>query len=210
MIKVLIVEDDTVTRESLTTYIEHHPGLSLAIAVDNAEAGIDALRLLPDRPDIILLDIGLPGMSGLEAIPSIKKVDPALDIIMFTTYEEEEKIFAALCAGACSYISKRTPLKTIMESIKTVHAGGSYMSPSIARKIANHFKPEQKPISTDQITDRQMEIIVCLVDGLSYKMIADKLNISIDTVRSHIKKIYKALQVNSSLEVVKKYTAGEL
>ncbi len=96
-----------------------------------------------------------------------------------------------------------------MESIKTVHAGGSYMSPSIARKIANHFRPATTRPKYN-LTDRQMDIIKCLVDGLSYKMIAAELHISIDTVRSHIKKIYKTLQVNSSLEVVRKYALGEL
>lgn len=210
MTNVLIVEDDKVTRESLTTYIGHFPDLRLLHAAVSAEEGIHFLRLNDEKPDILLLDIGLPGMSGLESIPSFKAIKPDLDIIMFTTYEEEEKIFAALCAGACSYISKRTPLKTIMESIKTVASGGSYMSPSIARKIANHFKPAPRPKANNDLTDRQMDIIHNLVDGLSYKMIADKLNISLDTVRHHIKNIYKVLQVNSKIEVVKKFNMGEV
>ena len=211
MTKILIVEDDTVTRESLVKYIELYPDLELAHAAVTAEDGIHKLRTASISPDILLLDVGLPGISGIESIPIFRGIKPDLDIIMFTTYEEEEKIFAALCAGACSYISKRTPLKTIMDSIKTVAQGGSYMSPSIARKIANHFQPKPKVNSSSNLlTDRQMEIIVNLVEGLSYKMIASKMNISLDTVRSHIRNIYKTLEVNSKIEVIKKYNLGEV
>jgi len=207
MIDVAIIEDDLVTRESLVSYIDVYPGVDLVFASISAEDGIDRLQGLEVKPRVMLLDIGLPGASGLDSIPKIKAHAPEMDLIMFTTFEEEEKIYAALCAGACSYISKRTPLSVIMDSIITVSQGGSYMSPSIARKIANHFKPKKPDF---QLTDRQTQIIEGLVEGLSYKMIANKYNISIDTVRSHIKKIYKLMEVNSSLEVVRKFNAGKI
>lgn len=208
MTNLMIVEDDAVTRESLIQYVDAYPNLQLTAAFESAEEAIDYARVHSDSIDVLLLDIGLPGISGLDSIGQFKDINAGLDIIMFTTYEEEDKIFTALCAGACSYISKRTPLKTIMESIVTVHQGGSYMSPSIARKIANHFLP--KPKVDSGLSKRQKEIVRALVEGLSYKMIASKLNISLDTVRSHIKNIYKTLQVNSSLEVVHKYNSGQI
>lgn len=208
MTNLMIVEDDAVTRKSLIQYVNAYPNLELVAAFESAEEGIAYARVHSDSIDVLLLDIGLPGISGLDSIGQFKDINAGLDIIMFTTYEEEDKIFTALCAGACSYISKRTPLKTIMESIVTVHQGGSYMSPSIARKIANHFLP--KPKVDSGLSKRQKEIVRALVEGLSYKMIASKLNISLDTVRSHIKNIYKTLQVNSSLEVVHKYNSGQI
>ena len=209
MVAVQIIEDDLITRESLEFYINHHAGIELWNSAGSAEEAISQLQQ-EGRPDVLLLDIGLPGKSGLESIVQFQELHPDVDIIMFTTYEEEEKIFEALCAGACSYISKRTPLKQIMETILIVSNGGSYMSPSIARKISNHFSSRSKQKVEFSPSARQMEIIKCLVDGLSYKMIAAHLHISLDTVRSHIKKIYKLLKVNSSLEVVKKYNSGKI
>lgn len=210
MIRVSIIEDDRTTRESLVTYMTETPGLEITQVSVNAEDGLHAMRTTMIKPDVLVLDIGLPGMSGLEAIAPLKEAHPELDIIMFTTYEEEDKIFSALCAGATSYISKRTPLKTIVDSVITVANGGSYMSPRIARKVANHFKPKAKSSNHEKLTVRQMEITESVVDGLSYKMIAAKLHISVDTVRSHIKKIYKTLEINSKMELVKKYNQGDV
>lgn len=210
MVNIVIVEDDTITRQSLEEYLDSMAGFHVVSSYGNAEDALHALRTnAVDHPDLMLLDIGLPGMTGLEALPSFREVNDKIDIVMFTTYDEEEKVFAALCAGACSYISKRTSLKVIGESLRVISQGGSYMSPNIARIVANHFHPKQTTPST-KISDRQMEIVKCLVNGLSYKMIAEELNISIDTVRTHIKRIYKALQVRSSLEVVNLFNAGKL
>lgn len=127
----------------------------------------------------------------------------------YPPYEENDKIFQALSSGACSYISKKTSLKVIMDAIFTVHRGGSYMSPSIARKIVQHFMPI-KAVNKTQLTDRQMQIVKELAEGYSYKMIASNLDISIDTVRTHIKKIYRSLEVNSKIEVVNLYRDGKL
>jgi DNA-binding NarL/FixJ family response regulator len=205
-IQLAIIEDDAVIRESLESYLGAHPAIQISLAAGSVEdflemAAQPAVR--PPQADVLLLDIGLPGMSGIEGIRHIRQRFPDADIVMLTTYEEDDKIFKSLCSGACSYISKRTPLPTIQEAVFTVHRGGSFMSPSIARKVAQHFMPKQRK-ETDILSPRQQQIVEGLVDGLSYKLIADKLSISIDTVRDHIKHIYKTLEVNSKAEVIRR------
>lgn len=153
-------------------------------------------------PDILLLDINLLGMSGIVGIPLLLNELPDVDIIMLTTFEDNDSIFKALCAGACSYLSKKTPLKKIQEAIEVVYDGGSYMSPSIARKIVNRYAPKRHQQTI--LTTRQKEIVDGIVAGKSYKMIADDLFVSLDTVRSHIKNIYKALKINCKAELIKK------
>jgi DNA-binding NarL/FixJ family response regulator len=159
--------------------------------------------------DMLLLDIGLPDMNGIEGIPIIKKMYPEIDIIMLTTYEENEQIFEALCAGACSYISKRSSLAQITEALKIVADGGSYMSPSIARKISEHFNLQQKKTKI-KVTTRQKEIIQLVADGKSYKQIAEICFISLNTVRSHLKKIYALLDVNNKVDLIRKLNDGEI
>lgn len=205
---VIIVEDHQITRESLVQYFVSESEINVVYATDTVESALSFLRNSKMKPQLMLLDIGLPGMSGLEAIPIVKALVENIDIVMFTNFDEDEMIFSALCSGAVSYISKRTPLKTIAAALKVVHEGGSYMSPQIARKVTNHFHIKRQ--KSKQLTDRQMEIVHGLVEGKSYKMIAADLFISIETVRTHIKRIYKTLQVNSSLELVKKYNSGNI
>ncbi len=197
-----IVEDDPVVRESLVTFLSSHPELDIAMAVRSAEDFFHELKGSVVKPDILLLDINLPGLSGLDALPFIREKVPQADIIMLTTFEDNEKIFTALCSGACSYLSKRTPIKKILEAVLTVSQGGSYMSPAIARKVVNHFAP--KPKKETPLSPRQQQIVDGIVAGKSYKMIASDLFISIDTVRTHIKKIYRVLQINSKAELIRK------
>lgn len=203
-IALAIVEDDPIIRESLRTFLGGDPQFDLLYTAVSMEDFLQTLeqdaRLVPS---VIMLDIQLPGQSGIEGIPAIKKLRPGVDIIMLTTFEESEKIFAALCAGACSYLSKRVSLVTIRDAIVTVHRGGSYMSPSIARKVVEHFAPMPKK-EDGPLTSRQQEIVDCIVNGLSYKMAADKLGISLDTVRTHIKHIYQILEINSKGELIKR------
>ncbi len=203
-IPLAIVEDDPIIRESLRTFLGGDPQFELVYTAVSMEDFLQALeqdaRL---TPSVILLDIQLPGQSGIEGIPSIKKLRPGIDIIMLTTFEESDKIFAALCAGACSYLSKRVSLVTIRDAILTVHRGGSYMSPSIARKVVEHFAPAPKK-EDGPLTQRQQEIVDCIVNGLSYKMTGDKLGISLDTVRTHIKHIYQVLEINSKGELIRR------
>lgn len=205
-INVGIIEDNKTINQSLVASINMYPALELCFSAFSAEEGLEQIQKNECSPDIILLDIGLPKMDGISAIPLIKKELADVDIIMLTAFDEEEKIFSALSSGACSYLAKNTSLKIIMDSIFTVYRGGSYMSPSIARKIANHFSPSrEKHNNLSHLTPRQLDVVKGLAEGLSYKLIADKNNISIDTVRSHIKKVYKQLQVNSKMEVVNMY-----
>jgi DNA-binding NarL/FixJ family response regulator len=159
--------------------------------------------------DILIADIGLPGMSGIEGIKKLREKNTEVDIIMFTVYNDSEKIFNSLCAGASGYLLKSTPLSEIKKSVDIIVKGGSIMSPSIARKVMDSFsaKPKKKDYS---LTIRENEVIQGLVDGLSYKLIAERLAISIDTVRCYIKSIYKKLYVNSKSEVIKKAFYGEI
>ncbi len=203
-IALAIVEDDPIVRDSLRTFLGDDPQFDLQYAAASMEDFLHTLRNDPRvSPAIILLDIQLPGISGIEGIPGIKKNLPNVDIIMLTTFEESDQIFAALCAGACSYLSKRVSLLTIRDTILTVSRGGSYMSPSIARKVAEHFMPKPRK-DAGLLTPRQQEIVTCIVDGLSYKMTADRLDISLDTVRTHIKHIYQSLEINSKGELIRK------
>ncbi len=209
-IKLAIVEDEPIVRESLVTFLSSRPDIEVIAEVDSVEnflAYTEGHNVV--LPNIMLLDIGLPGMNGLEGIREIKKVSSGTEIIMLTTYEESDKIFKALCAGACSYLSKRAPLTGILEAITVVANGGSYMSPAIARKVITYFNPAERS-KTELLTPRQQQIVAGLVDGLSYKMIADKYIISIETVRDHIKKIYKKLQINSKAELIKLSVDGQI
>jgi DNA-binding NarL/FixJ family response regulator len=206
-IKLGIVEDEPLVLENLTIFFEHQPDIEVVLTANSVEDFLEKVE--GTSLDVLLLDIGLPGMSGLEAIRIIKNFNPAPDVLMLTSFDDSDKVFKALCAGADAYLLKRTPLQSIREAIITVHKGGSYMSPSIARKVINYFAP--KNTSKDELlTSRQLQIVEGLVDGLSYKMIADKYLISVETVRDHIKKIYKKLHVNSKAEVIKKRLSGEI
>lgn len=210
LIKIGIVEDEPVIRESLVSFLGVHTGIEIGLVSVSIEDFIEQAKSgLPIELNLILLDIGLPGMTGIEGIRHIRKIYAEADIVMLTTFEQDDNIFKALCAGACSYISKRTSLAQIREALFVVHRGGSYMSPSIARKIAKHFMPKEKS-KGDVLTPRQKQIVDALVDGLSYKMIGDKLSISLDTVRDHIKRIYRTLEVNSKSEIIRKSLSGEI
>ena len=210
-IKLAVVEDDPVIKESLETLFNMNRAIDLKIAAGSVELFMDAFeKLNAEDIGMVLLDIGLPGMSGLDGIAKIKTKFPEVDIVMFTTFEEEDKIFKALCNGACSYITKRTSLMKLTEALFTIHRGGSYMSPSIARKVVQYFAPKPKVETKSTLTTRQREIVDLIVEGLSYKMVADKLSISIETVRDHIKKIYRTLHINSKGELIKKSLDGSI
>ena len=202
-----IIEDIDDIREALTEYFRQQPEFQSVIAVDSMEAFFE---LIGDGqiPDLILSDIGLPGMSGIEGIKKIKDRYPETDIIMLTVFNNSERIFKSICAGATGYAIKGTPLPELKKGILEVKAGGSFMTPSIARKVLEHFAPKKSP--EDQLTAKELQIIHALTEGLSYKLIADRISVSIDTVRFHIKNIYRKLQVNSKAEVIGKYHKGEL
>lgn len=207
-IKLAIIEDDELIQESLNDFFDAQPHIDCLQISSSVEGFLKVIMTSEMEPNIILLDINLLGMSGIKGIPLLINELPKVDIIMLTTFEDNDSIYKALCAGACSYLSKKTPLKKILEAVEVVHNGGSYMSPSIARKIVNRFAPKQN--RSEVLTPRQKDIVAGIVDGKSYKMIANDLFVSLDTVRSHIKNIYKALEINSKAELIKKSYDNEL
>ncbi|MBP6811854.1 MAG: response regulator transcription factor [Haliscomenobacter sp.] len=206
--KISIIEDNKVVRENVSKFVGFHEEFELCQVHGSVESFLHVLNINPSlQSDILILDIGLPGLSGLEAIPLILERLPQQDIIMLTTYEEEDVILKALCSGACSYISKKASLDEIVEALRIVANGGSYMSPSIAREIVNHLMGGRVS-KASILSDRQKEILEKLVDGKSYATISTELFISIETVRSHVKKLYKVLQVNNKTEAITQYMKG--
>lgn len=208
MIKITLIEDDAIIRRNLKLYIEFQDDMQVVSVHESVEDFLKQHQKADLNPEVLILDIGLPGISGLDGIELVKKIYADIDIIMLTTYDDEDKIIKALSSGACSYLSKKTPLEQIMNSIRIVVDGGSYMSPSIARKLSLHlFNKKHKP-SAQRLSSKQEEVMKGLVDGLSYKELASKMEISIDTVRTHIKRIYTVLHVNSKAGAVSKYLKG--
>jgi DNA-binding NarL/FixJ family response regulator len=205
---ISIIEDNKVIRDNLTKFIGFHEEFELGIIHGSVESFFQALQINPHlTTDILLLDIGLPGMSGLDAIPLLLEKIPQMNIVILTTYEEEDMIVKALCSGACSYISKKASLAEIVDALRIVINGGSYMSPSIAREIVNHLMGGKVSKATI-LSDRQKQILKMLVDGKSYAAISAELFISVETVRSHIKKMYKVLHVNNKTEAITQYMKG--
>lgn len=214
MITVGIVEDDKDIRTGIQKYLSHQKEFLCEVVGESVEEFLAKAKHV-EFPEVILSDIGLPGMSGIDGMRLIKEEHPDTDIIMLTVYNDWQKIFDSLRAGASGYLIKNTPLAEIKKAIETVRAGGSVMSPEIARKVMEHFNsPESQQAVKSQpeslLTPKEKEIVIGLVDGLSYKLLADRMNISIDTIRFHIKNIYKKLHVNSKAEVISKSLRGEI
>ncbi len=211
MAVVGIVEDNTKIRDLIQRYLDMQDEIDCPVAVDSVEEMLEYLEN-HNPPDVLLMDIQLPGMSGIQGIGIIKQKYPDMEIIMLTIYHDSHKIFDSLVAGASGYLLKHTSLPEIKESIQTLLNGGAPMSPQIARKVIGHFKKPKKKASEEDygLTPREQDIINGLVDGLSYKLIADRYDISIDTVRAHIRNIYRKLHVNSKAEVIAKSLRGEI
>lgn len=202
-IHVVIVEDNKIINDSLTSLINRSPGFACVGSFQDCESMLK--RIEEVRADILLMDIKLPGMNGIEGVKKVKQLLPELNILMLTVHEENELIFDALCAGACGYLVKKTHPERLLEAIQEAHEGGAPMSSHIARKVTQFFQ-ETKTLSEDSalLTDRELEILKELIKGKTYYSIAMTLNISKDTVRFHIKRIYKKLHVHSQAEAVAK------
>lgn len=207
MISLGIIEDDPLVRESLAAFLSTQEDIRCVLVSGSVEDFFKKAETVP-RLDIVLSDIGLPGINGLKAIPMIKKLYAGASIIMLSVYADSDRIFNALCAGAVGYLQKGMPLTEISSSIKTIYNGGSVMSPAIARKVVEYFAP--KRTYNEPLTARERQVITGIVDGLSYKMIAGRLNITLETVRQHIKNIYRKLHVNSKAELILRSTRGDL
>ncbi|MFI5185566.1 MAG: response regulator [Chitinophagales bacterium] len=202
MIHVVIIEDIPEIREGLQMLINGSDGFSCKNTFAAAEPAINELPLL--NPDVVLMDIHLPGISGIEAVRKLKSLCDGTQFIMSTVYEDDENIFESLKAGASGYLLKKTAPSKILDAIVEVHNGGSPMSSQIARKVIASFQHKDSIDETDVLTPKEKEILKQLAKGLRYKEIADEMKISIETVRSHARKIYEKLQVQSRTEALNK------
>ncbi|HNS12165.1 MAG TPA: response regulator transcription factor [Bacteroidia bacterium] len=199
MITIALVDDNHDLREGMQIAIKEHPDEFECLgAFSNAE---DALSYIPNlKPQVVLMDIKLPGISGIDCVRKLKTLLPGIDVIMLTIFAEDKTVFDSLCAGACGYITKNASPDEILDAVREVRLGGAPMSPRIARMVVKSFNN----FMTSVLTDREQEVLMLMSGGNSYKMTADQLNISHDTVRFHIKNIYKKLEVHSLQEAFAK------
>jgi DNA-binding NarL/FixJ family response regulator len=215
MIRLAILEDDQLIRETLAAFFSRQPDFTCILAADSVRQFFEQAAAFTGTggdgnaaPDIVLVDIGLPGQSGIEAIPLIKKSFRDASVVIFSVYTDSDRIFKALCAGAVGYLQKDTKLEEVLKAVRLIQEGGSAMSPAIARKVMEYFAPRR--VFNDPLTAKERQVVAAMVDGLSYKMIADRLGIALETVRQHIKNIYRKLQVNSKGEVIARSIRGEI
>ncbi|MFZ0456292.1 MAG: response regulator transcription factor [Ignavibacteriaceae bacterium] len=205
MIRVAVVEDNNAIREGLKILIDGTEGYSCIGAYSECERMLKNIEKV--NPDVLLMDLGLPGIDGVEGIRKVKVILPELTILVLTIYEENDRIFDALCAGASGYLVKKTPPSKLLEAIREAYEGGAPMSSQIARKVIEFFqnKKTSSPHKNDYVlTPREKEILSGLVEGHNFKAIADSLFISIETVRFHFRNIYRKLHVHSQSEAVAK------
>jgi DNA-binding NarL/FixJ family response regulator len=206
MIKVVVVEDNKNIREGLKILIDGTENYSCPAVFADCESMIKNIKKI--NPHVLLMDIGLPGINGIEGIKQVKSFLPELAILVLTVYEENDLVFDALCAGACGYLVKKTPPSKLLEAIKEAYDGGAPMSSHIARKVITFFQQQKKTGGKDsqsyQLTSREKSILGYLVEGYSAKAISDESSISIETVRFHFRNIYRKLHVHSQAEAVVK------
>jgi len=202
-IRLAIVEDLDEVREGLRNYLKRTDDFELLGDYQTAEEAIPVI--LSSLPDIVIMDIHLPGMNGIECIRKLRPDCPETQYMMFTVYENDDKVFEALQAGASGYLLKHTPLSQLAEALKELHAGGSPMSVHVARKLVKVFQsPPKSHPEVDLLSEREYEVLQLLSNGLLYKEISDQLSISIHTVRQHIHKIYEKLHVQNRTEALNK------
>jgi DNA-binding NarL/FixJ family response regulator len=207
-IKVSIVDDDAGQRESIAQFLETARGFECVSTYASASAAIE--RLPGDHPDVVLMDINMPRINGIECTRRLKTAAPSLQILMLTVYEDADKIFDALSAGASGYLLKRADPAKLLESIREVHAGGSPMSGSIARKVVQSFQKDATPDrQTDFLSTRERQVLEFLARGYAYKQIGEELGVSMDTTRTYIRRIYEKLHVHSRTEAVVRFLEQE-
>jgi DNA-binding NarL/FixJ family response regulator len=201
-IRVAIVEDDRAVREGLGMIIGATPGYECIGRFFSVE---DAFRAMSDAPDVLLLDIHLPGMLGSEAVRVFREKFPSMHVLMLTVYDGQDKVFESICNGACGYLLKKTPPAKLLEAIREAHEGGAPMSPEIARKVITLFQQSGPPEKLDEpLTPQETRLLKLLSEGYSYQNSAGQMNISINTVRNYIRSIYEKLHVNTKSEAVSK------
>jgi len=202
-IRITLVEDDEILRASLCETVQDNDDLVLAGAHSDAEHFLEQVAV--ERPDVVIMDINLPGMSGIEAVRRCKVNNPALQFLMSTVQDDDESLFEALCAGATGYLVKSAAPEVLVSAVKDLHAGGSPMGPGIARRVLRSFAQQHLPHpALARLTERERQILDQLAQGYRYKEIADSLYLSIDTVRTHIRNLYGKLEVSSRTDALNK------
>jgi len=209
-IKVCIFDDNKNILQSLQLLLQGNDEIEVTGVYENANNIEEALII--SEPDVVLMDIEMPGINGIEAAQQIKKSNAAITVIMQTIFEDEDRVFSSILAGASGYLTKDSPPLTIIDAIKDAYKGGTPMTPCIAKKIIQQFQVQNKTVSPEEynLTSKETEVLRLLADGLSYKMIANKLNMGYDTAHTHIKSIYRKLHVASMGEAISKAIRGKI
>lgn len=207
-LRIVIFEDNTDLRDSMSMILDAVDDFELTGSYSNAQRLVS--RIEQSKPDVILMDINMPGKSGIEATKEIRSHYPHIKVLMQTVFDEDDKVFASLCAGASGYILKNTTAEKMLQAIREVASGGVFFTPSIASKVMNDFQTRQSHSEFIMLTEREKEVLHYMVEGLQYKTIADKIFLSYEGVHSHVKKIYEKLHVNSKSEAVVKAIRNKL
>lgn len=204
MIRVVLFEDNKNLRESLALYLSGTEGIWFSGAFPDTREAVSLMK--KHKPDVVLMDIQMPHQSGIEAMIEILKYSPTAKVLIQTVFEDDDKIFQAICSGASGYVVKNPDPEVYVQAIREVYAGGSHLSPSIAKKVVEMFQHQfvKSEHTYVELTNREKEVLGCMVKGLSYKMIADVCGISFSTVATHVNHIYEKLHVNSAPEAVVK------
>jgi DNA-binding NarL/FixJ family response regulator len=209
LIRVAIIEDERDIRESLCVLVNGTPGYSCTGSYRSMEEALD--KIVHQLPDVVLSDIGLPGRSGIEGVKLLKERHPQLLVLMLTVYDDDERIFHAMCAGACGYLLKKTPPARLLESLKEAVQGGAPMSPEVARRVVALFREIRPPDRADyHLTPHETRLLKLFVEGHNYKTAATELGVSVNTVNFHVRSIYEKLQVHSRSEAVAKALLNRL
>lgn len=209
LLRLGLVEDDPELRRFYADYLNQQPELECVLLADSAESCFAQLADLLHPPHVVLLDIGLPGRSGLDALPRLKHLLPATEVVMHTVYDDADRIYQALCQGASGYVLKQQPLPELKAAVLEVACGGAPMSRAVARKVLAHFKPTPS-VQPALLSEREQQVLQGLVDGLSDKQVAARLGLAPTTVRTFVRHIYRKLHVSSRAELFSRQARGQL